>query len=173
GKEDIARFNRERAAQNVVRDSMAAYYLKAANESLGDELTALSKELDAKLEALCKNIPANNKSTPVLLDKCDSGLAKVHAIAGVRSTLAKADVNLAALIRVDPKHHIAVQPPSFADPRPLQMNTEELVEYALSHRPELLIEQTNINNERIEEQRARSKVLPGVEIGVTQNTTDN
>ncbi len=173
GKEEIARLNEERAAQNVVRDAQAAYHLKAADDSVGRRIIRLSKQLNEQLEQVCREIPQNHSSTAVLLEKCEIGLSKVHSIAGVKSVLEKADVKLAALIRVNPKYHIDVQPPSFADPGPLKMSTDELVEYTLDNRPELAIERTKINNDKIGEQQAWSKVLPSIEIGIEQNTTDN
>lgn len=170
---EIAAMNHERSAQKSVREAVAAYFLKASDASVGDDLAASMKELSENLDVVCANIPANSTSTDTLYNRCSDGLNRLRITESILQNLKDGNTNLAAILSIDPSVDIPVVPPDMRDPGRIKLNKEDLIQIAVQNRPELFIEEYRKANASLEKTNALFEILPSFEVGVETSYNSN
>ena len=174
-EEYIAKNNRERTAQNIFRDIYPAYSLSTINQHEGKQLKALSAKLKFALDKRCSVFGGGGaiNGNDALATNCMSALSSINNVKDLLSSLRSAELNLHALMSVPSDHEILLEKPRFTDPGAIQMDLDELLDYAIANRPELGVEIYRERIAKLDKQKAKIDILPSVEFGYTYNETDN
>lgn len=169
----IAELNYERAAQNAFRDVFPNYTLNALLQSDGKQLEQTAKELSFEIDNVCSKILDEVSVDESLVTSCTQSLETVSNVSAIMDKLYQAELNLKALMSVSPSTNLTLVSPIYTDPGDLNITTKELIDYAVTNRPELGVELYRERNAKLEKKKAWVDIFPSVEIGYSKSDTDN